>query len=51
MSKIREKIESVLLGCDLGKIRDYTALCAIEKVQQYGNELGNHRLRSTGRLH
>lgn len=39
---LREKIESVVLGCDLGKIRDYTALAAIEKVQQHASEFGNH---------
>ncbi len=42
MFEMREKIDSVVLGCDLGKIRDYTALCAIEKVLQYSNEMGNN---------
>ncbi len=33
---MREQVEKVTLGLDLGKVKDYTALAAIEKVQGYG---------------
>lgn len=41
------KLDQVILGCDLGKIRDYTALCAVEQYQNYstwpedGSEVGD----------
>jgi len=32
---LETKLDQVILGCDLGKIRDYTALCALEQYQNY----------------
>jgi len=46
---VKTKLDQVILGCDLGKVRDYTALCAIEQWQDYaewpheGEELGEPR--------
>jgi len=34
---VETKLQEVILGCDLGKVRDYTALCAIERWQEYCN--------------
>jgi len=30
-----QKLEEVILGCDLGKTNDYTAICGIERWQDY----------------